>query len=190
AFREPKHVTLLGLGSGCLLQGLQAMPAPPRVAVVEHRQAVVDVARDYFWLPEAGNISVNVSDASAYLKRTAAVSTDIIFADLYTADEMNPLQLQKSFLRLCHRLLTEEGWLVLNFHTLPDRSAEFFTLLHRLYAEVLIYHAPDENYIIYAGKSRRRTSLGNEMERARCFPYNDKIGYDFLLTRIVATKDI
>ncbi|MFO7602570.1 MAG: hypothetical protein R6X06_02015, partial [Gammaproteobacteria bacterium] len=73
AFREPKHVTLLGLGSGCLLQGLQAMPAPPRVAVVEHRQAVVDVARDYFWLPEAGNISVNVSDASAYLKRTAAV---------------------------------------------------------------------------------------------------------------------
>ena len=185
AFMEPRHITLLGLGSGCLLQAFHRMFDNAVFEVVEYRQAVVDVASEFFNLPASPNIRVSVTDAGHYLKATPAASTDMIFADMYTAEDMNPLQLQKSFLRQCHRVLTEEGWLVGNFHELPDPTSEFFTVLHSLFAEVLLYHVPDENYIIYASKHKLIASLETYALRTKWFPYNDKIGYDFLFSRIV-----
>jgi len=189
AFIEPKHVTILGLGSGCLLQAFHDMFDETVLAVVEFRQAVVDVARKYFCLPEAPHIMITVMDAEHYLKMMTPASTDIIFADLYNADDMNSLQMQKSFLRQCHRVLTAEGWLVLNFHELPGLSSEFFSVLRSLFKEILVYHVPNENHIIYAGKCRLIGSLDAYASRTKWFPHNDRVRYDLLFTEIIRLKD-
>lgn len=185
AFVEPRHVTMLGLGSGCLLQVFHEMFREATLSVVECRELVVEVAKEYFWLPQSPNIEITVTDAQFYLKKSATASTDIIFSDLYNADDMSPIQLQKSFLRECHRALTDDGWLVANFHHLPDTTSEFFVTLEKLFEEILIFNIPDENYIIYAGKQRLITDLETYMPRTKWFPHNDKIHYENLFSRIV-----
>lgn len=185
AFLEPRHISLFGLGSGCLLQAFNHMFENTDFEVVEYRQAVVDVAKMYFDLPVSSRLNIAVADAGYHIKSMATSSTDMIFADMYTAEDMNPLQQQPSFVRQCHRVLDEEGWLIANFHHLPEMSSEFFVALQKYFQEILIYRIPEENYIIYAGKQRLLNDLEKYLPRTRWFPYNDKIRYDELFKRIV-----
>ncbi len=185
ALIAPRHVTMLGLGSGCLLQAFDKMLTATAISVVEYRTLVVEVAKKYFWLPTSDNIAIAVADAETYLEASATASTDIIFSDLYNAEDMHPLQLQTSFLLDCHRVLTEGGWLVANFHHLPDTTSEFFTTLEKYFEEILIFTIPTENYIIYAGKQRLVADLDSYVSRTGQFPHSDKLHYEKLFRRLV-----
>jgi hypothetical protein len=91
-------------------------------------------------------------------------STDIIFADVYKAYDMAAFQGQAWFLQQCHRALTEKGWLVMNFHEMPNANSAFMLRLKKLFPEVLVCLVPKGNYIIYAGKVRCEKLLGDYFE--------------------------
>lgn len=63
AFVKPEHVTILGLGGGCLVRAVHALFGEAVLDVVELRQAVVEIAQRYFMLPQAPRIQVTISDA-------------------------------------------------------------------------------------------------------------------------------
>ncbi len=152
AFIEPESAIILGLGAGSLLRAMHKIYPYVCFDAVDIREQVVKVAELMFGLPQGENVTIHVADAEHYLEEQAYNTTDIIFADMYEAYEMHPLQKQVHFLQQCHRVLSDRGWLVMNFHEMPNNNSSFMIRLNELFPEILVCIVPKGNYIIYAGK--------------------------------------
>ena len=155
---NPQHVTLFGLGGGCLLRAMhQANPAM-QIHAVELRPAVVTIAQTYFSLPDSTNIHLHIVDGKYYIAQQMEASTDFIFADMYHALRADPFQLQKQFFQASQRILTAEGWLVINCHKYPTPSSSFLHLLKQYFPVLFSCPLPDGNIVFYAGKSPLKKS--------------------------------
>lgn len=154
AFIKPQHVTLLGLGGGCLLRSLYHVFPNCKVHIIELRQEVYEVAKEFFRLPANSNITVSIADAKSLLKKIPDNSTHIIFADLYSAHGMITLQIQQFFITHCHRALYSDGWLVINYHQLPNAGSFFLKYLRTYFSDIFVCATYSGNYILFASKSR------------------------------------
>ncbi|MDX1635636.1 MAG: methyltransferase domain-containing protein [Marinobacter sp.] len=152
AWHTPGHATVLGLGAGTLVTALHHLLPRCRIRAVELRQQVVDVAREFFALPESERIQVTVSDARPALRRMEDASTDLILTDLYGADGMSPAPGQARFIDQCERVLSDQGWLAVNYHRLPDVGSSLFEHIRRLFASVLLFRSRTNNFVLYASK--------------------------------------
>lgn len=157
AFMKPQHATILGLGGGCLLRSLYHVIPKCKFHVVELRQQVYDVASEFFGMPTSKNITVTISDAKQQLNEAEECSTNIIFADMYHAAGMNLFQVQKHFLKQCHRVLSKKGWLVVNYCELSNLNTPFFKYLSGLFSDVFVCSIPGGNSVIFASKHRVKT---------------------------------
>ncbi|MCP8690121.1 hypothetical protein [Marinobacterium sedimentorum] len=110
---NPAHVSLFGLGGGNLSNCLQAYDTQMQLTVVELRQQVVDIARNWLSLTETARFELLIDDAEAFAAR-GTTKTDIIFSDLYLDDGMQLIQLEQDFQSDCYNLLNDQGMLVLN----------------------------------------------------------------------------
>lgn len=110
----PRHITVLGLGAGSLVQALLATQPDCRITAVEQRSRVVELAREWFCLPRDKRLKLSVCDAYGYLLKTPKPA-DLIFADLYLDDGMHDLQAQQDFLTACRMALTPGGLLIVNY---------------------------------------------------------------------------
>lgn len=153
AFIEPRHTTLLGLGGGSLLRSLHHYLSHCYFHVVELRPKVYEIAKDYFDIPDDERVWVSIEDAELQMKSSKDASTDIIFADIYDAYRMSPIQGQKQFIRECWRTLSKSGWLVINYHRLPDPNSPFFECLVDYFSTIMICHGSNTNHVLFACKS-------------------------------------
>lgn len=153
AFGNPTHVTLFGLGGGCLLRAAYQANPYLHLQAVELRPTVVAIARDYFGLPESPRLSIAVADGRDYITHQPDASTDLIWADMYHALRADPFQMQKRFFRESQRTLTADGWLVINCHEFPPANGMFFRSLKTYFQEILVCAVPGGNFVVYAGKS-------------------------------------
>ncbi|HGC5660779.1 TPA: spermidine synthase [Legionella pneumophila] len=154
AFVHPKHVTLLGLGGGCLLHSLHYLMPQCTISAIELRKKVHEVALNFFLMPTHPNIHVVISDAQKALVQCDAQNTQIIFADMYQAHGMNPFQIQKKFILQCARILDDNGWLVVNYHQLPEHNSRFIQCLQRYFSELFAALSYSGNYILFARKKQ------------------------------------
>ena len=152
-FITPKHITLLGLGGGSLLRSLHFYLDRCDFHVVELRQKVFDIAKDYFDIPTDNRVSFSIADAQLQLAASNSGSTDIIFSDIYDAADMSSIQVQTSFLSECERVLNQQGWLVINYHKLPDRHSAFFATLSELFPTLMICAGEFNSHVLFAGKA-------------------------------------
>ena len=152
-FAIPRHATLLGLGGGSLLRSLHHYLPHCHFHVVELRPEVYKVAKEYFDIPDDRRVSVTFEDAEVQMKSGKDSGTDIIFADLYDAYCMSPVLAQQQFVRDSWRTLTKHGWLVINFHHLPDRDSPFFECLSDYFGTVMVGSCQLGNHILFACKS-------------------------------------
>lgn len=158
-FINPTHVTLLGLGGGCLLRSLAQASPNCKLQAIELRQKVYDVANTFFGIPSF-NTTVIISDANQYLFDMEDHSTDIIFADMYGAIKMNPFQMQKDFVHQVYKILSNKGWLVINYHDLPSLDSPFFETLFNSFAEIFVCHTTNKrNTILFASKKSLKFPL-------------------------------
>jgi spermidine synthase len=123
-----------------------------RVHAVELREAVVDVAREYFYLSESPRLEVTVKDARNAIEALPDGQTDLILADMYSADRMSPTQVQREFIKQCSRVLSDSGWIALNYHRTPDLNGAFFRQLQGEFAVVLAFKSKTNNTVIYGSK--------------------------------------
>lgn len=155
AFIKPHHATILGLGGGCLLRSLHSIWPQCELHAVELRQRVYEVASEYFGIPKSNKITVSIADAEQYLMCAKDASTTVIFADMFTAFCMNPLQEQQDFIKQCYRVLRKKGWLVINFHDIPDINTSFFKFICSVFSDVFVYKTViGNNNILFASKDR------------------------------------
>ncbi len=152
ALGNPEHITLFGLGGACLVRATHMIDPRIRIQAVELRAAVVSVAYDYFGIPASENIAIQIADGRHYITQQPAASTDLIFADMYHAIRADPFQMQKKFFHESHRVLSPEGWLVINCHELPSTESFFFRTLKHYFKEIFMCAVPGGNYVFYASK--------------------------------------
>jgi len=152
AFASPRHVTILGLGGGVMASAFHHLYPECRIHVVELRQAVLDVSREFFALPDSPRLTVTIADARQTLTELPDASTDIIQSDLYSADRMSPAQSQRMFIDECSRVLSPEGWLTLNYHRPPDPDSPWFRCIKRHFPVVLTFRSKSNNTVLYASK--------------------------------------
>lgn len=138
AFIEPRHITLLGLGGGSLLRTFHYLLPNCIFNVIELRQKVVDIASDFFQTPDDERVTITVKDALKALSKIPNQSSDIIFSDMYGAYHMVPEQIQKTFFVHCSRILSAQGWLVVNLHSLPQEQAAFLERLTAIFPTVIL----------------------------------------------------
>lgn len=110
---EAHQALLLGVGGGSLLRALRH--ARPKMALdaVEFRPAVIEVAREYFGLPDDSRTQIHCMDALAYLSDDRS-HYDLLITDLYLADGAHALQSRIDFLQRCREHLSETGVLMAN----------------------------------------------------------------------------
>lgn len=152
AFSKPAHVTILGLGGGVIANALLHLLPDCQLHAVELRQAVVDVAREYFELSESPRLNVTIEDARNALEALPDGRTELILADMYSAERMSPIQVQREFIRQCSRVLSDRGWIALNYHRTPDLNGAFFNQLKGEFAAVLAFRSKTNNTVIYGSK--------------------------------------
>jgi spermidine synthase len=150
---KPTRVTLLGLGGGALAHGLLHILPDARLDIVELRQSVIDVAYTHFFLPKIARIKMHCLDAGIYVNNAPAASADLLLCDLYDDYEASALQLDIEFYRQCRRILTNDGWLAINFHTLPTIEHPVIQTLCAEFSAIYLCIVNSGNWIIVASNA-------------------------------------
>lgn len=163
---DPKEVLLLGLGGGSLAMCLLEYHPELQLRAVELRRAVIKIAKKYFYLPQTDRLCVIEDDAGQYLMGDVSPA-QLILADMYGADGLDPQQLTPWFLERCHELLTDDGWLVLNCWNDHRRDKESLASLTALFADVRVSSTASGNWIIFAGKRLHTQTDKQRLEKAK-----------------------
>ncbi len=138
-FVDARRITLLGLGGGALAHCLSHYYPESTIQVVEIRQAVIDIAYEWFDLPRLDNLQVINDDASHYLAILEPDGTDIVFSDLYEAEGMSACQTQQDFIVASYHALGASGCLVLTFHNKPHQGSLLMDTIESFFSEIIVY---------------------------------------------------
>jgi spermidine synthase len=146
-----ERATLLGLGGGSLARALLHYFPRCRVTAVEQRALVAAIARQFFELPHDPRLRVIIADAGDHLAGPRKRS-DLILADLYGSDGMDPQQCQPAFLGRCRAALTCHGVLAVNLWNddYRDSRAARAALVEAFDGMVLQLHVAGGNSISFA----------------------------------------
>jgi spermidine synthase len=158
---EPKHITVIGIGGGSLLTTFHHLIPDCQLVGIELRRKVTQLAHKYFQLPQHQNITLHTADGAEYLS-TVDISTDIIVADMYSAEGIDQQQLSAQFIANAHSRLNQGGWLVLNYW-LDHKMEEHLThALRDHFDQIYMCDTGGGNWVVFAGKVNINQALINE----------------------------
>lgn len=124
-----REVLMVGLGGGSLTKFIYHRLPHAHITAIEVNPRVVDVARQYFFVPENdARLDIIVTDGADYLQRNG-VNADVIVIDGYDAESQVEALSTPAFYRDCARALGDAGMLVVNLWG-GDRN--FTTCVNRL----------------------------------------------------------
>ena len=167
---EPASVLLIGLG-GCSLVNflLRAFPCC-RLDVVEVRQKVIDLAYEFFLLPDrSGNLNIFHAPGQEFIKEDATACYDLIIVDAF--DEGGPAEplAERAVLDACRTRLNKDGIFAVNLWNRPKDDfpsrhgmiREVFgnmtlkLLLPGIYQNVIVFGSPDPSRFLDLHAYRR-----------------------------------
>ena len=113
---EPKKILIAGLGGGTIPLALTELFPNAIIDIVEVDQAVVNVAKEYFFFEESDNMTVAVNDARVFIKRAGIIGEqyDYIVLDAFGGDYIPEHLLTQEFLQEVKQLMTERSVLIAN----------------------------------------------------------------------------
>lgn len=111
---RPREILLIGLGGGSLVRFLAHHYPEADITVVEYRQAVIDIARRFFRLPEQPRIRILQGDGTEFIHNRAQPLYDLILVDAFDAAGLHPGIACEGFLHGCQQRLREQGVIALN----------------------------------------------------------------------------
>jgi spermidine synthase len=146
---NPRSVLLIGLGGGSLVHFLLRAFPGCRVDVVEIRKRVIDVARDFFLLPQNPNLGIFHASGEDFIldRNNRSAGYDLIMIDAF--DEEGPAipLLGEDFLGMCRAGLTQEGLLVMNLWCRPkDDFPSVYEVLRQAFGNNTLRLLPGEAY--------------------------------------------
>jgi len=166
-FARTECITLLGLGGGGLLHCIHHYFPEINIQAIEYRRAVIDVAHQWFDLPVAANIHITCSEACEYLKKLPTGTTGLILSDLYEASGMSKVQAQQEFIEAAENALSEQGWLLLNFHQLPEKNSVLMLQIQAVFSDVYVCDVFSGNWVVFCGRYSLALNQAELTARAR-----------------------
>lgn len=134
---------VIGLGGGSLVKQLWRDHPDMHVDAVELDPDVVDVAYNFFGLPEDERIRVIIEDGRDYLRRCNE-TYDLIVIDAYDDDRIPPHMLTEQFLLECRDHLSPDGVVAYNLiasihgdHSKPFRS--FYRTIDNVWRNIWLF---------------------------------------------------
>lgn len=119
---QPREILIIGLGGGSLLRFLAHHYPEAGITVLEYRQSVIDIARDFFHLPESDRIQLVNRDGAEFIHATSDPRYDLILIDAFDATGVHPDVICPDFLHACRNRLQPQGVIALNLWN-TDRAA-------------------------------------------------------------------
>ncbi len=104
---------LLGLGGGSLAKFLLRAAPAARLEAVERRARVIDVARQWFALPDDPRLQVRLALAEDVVQAGGA-PVEVLWVDLHDADGMAAVVSRPQFVAACRARLAPSGVLAIN----------------------------------------------------------------------------
>lgn len=166
---EPKSILVAGLGGGSIPMTLADLFPDARIDVIEIDQAVVNVAREFFYFQENQNTEVFVRDARVFVKRAIITGKkyDYIVLDAFTGDYIPEHLLTREFLEEVKQLLTDDGVLVANtFSTSRFYDHESVTY-QRVFGELFNFKLPSSGNRIIITSLQDLPPRGRLISRAQ-----------------------
>lgn len=153
-YRRPRDVILLGLGGGALASFLFRHYPQTTLRAVELRQAVIDIAHQFFNVPYDQRLQIFAMEAGDFIRDPALTKTDLILCDLYDGDGMDERYFQPWFIERAAELLNDNGWLVINCW--EEHREDFDTLgaITQYFAEVYTCTVDTGNWVVMASRAR------------------------------------
>lgn len=110
---NPKTILVLGVGGGDIIKFICKYYPQCHVDAVDISPLMLEVAKEYFYLPKRKHIHLHVCDALEFMKKETR-SYDMIFVDLFLGGDFPPSIDEQDFFSLCRRRLNAEGVLAMN----------------------------------------------------------------------------
>jgi spermidine synthase len=152
AFKPGASRTLvIGLGGGSVVKRLWRDYPEMQVDVVELDPVVLDLAREYFALPDDDRIRIAVGDGRAFLEDSDE-TYDLILIDAFDDDTVPRRLMTEEFLRSVRDHLAPDGVVAYNFigRVRGDLSRPFRSLyrtVHNVFARVWVFPIRPEVFI-------------------------------------------
>ncbi|PCJ26262.1 MAG: spermidine synthase [SAR86 cluster bacterium] len=150
---DPQRILIAGLGGGSIPTTFNKLYPDAKIDIVEIDQAVVNVAKDYFFFEENENMKVSVNDARVFIKRAGLSDRkyDYIILDAFGGDYIPEHLLTREFLEEVKQIMSPDAVLIANtFSTSRFYDHESVTY-QRVFSEFFNFKLPTSgNRIIIA----------------------------------------
>lgn len=180
---NPQRILVAGLGGGSLPMTLTDLFPEASIDVVEVDQAVVNVAKQFFFFEENPNLKVAVSDARVFVKRAGLLGQtyDYIVLDAFGGDYIPEHLLTQEFLEEVKQILAPDGVLVANtFSTSRFYDHESVTY-QRVFTEFFNFKLPTSGNRIIITRLQPLPPRGQLVTEAqRLAPRLEKYGVPLL----------
>ncbi len=180
---QPKKILIAGLGGGTLPLAFNDLFPDAQIDVVEVDQAVVNVAKEFFFFEEDANMSVAVNDARVFVKRAGILGEkyDYIILDAFGGDYIPEHLLTQEFLEEVKQIMTKDAVLVANtFSTSRFYDHESVTY-QRVFGEFFNFKLPASGNRMIITQLDPLPPRGNLITRAQSLaPSLEKYGVPLL----------
>ena len=175
-FKQPKRITILGLGGGCLVTTLHKHVAGLQINAIELRPQVIDIAERFFRLPKSKKITIVEQDANHYLAKNEHKKVDVLFTDIYNTKGMDGSVLRQTFIDKCADNIKDDGWLVINCWSEHTFHPELIEALQHHFIDIRAVNTGCGNWVVLAGK-RYNDGSGNQL-KAQAQKLSNDLGFN------------
>ncbi len=191
---QSEAALVLGLGGGSGTKHCLAQLPDAKVSVVELREAVVNVARDYFMLPTNDDrLAVYVDDAAQFMRRQIPHFDhlfDLMLVDMYDLENEYAYIYSRAFLSDCLNALQVGGVIV--FNVWGNHEQRFESLIAALgevfkWKILLLPVAGSGNVVVFAFHPDAPSYSSKVLhEKAKTLAQNSGIPFDAYFEEIIA----
>ncbi|MEY2699482.1 MAG: hypothetical protein RIQ52_237 [Pseudomonadota bacterium] len=189
----PRRILMIGLGGGSLAKALLQCCPEVRIRVVEYREQVLEIACQYFDLPQDERLEVVIADGRAHVMHDEADGGyDMLFVDAFSADGMAEFAEAPSFYARCLRLLAPGGVFAIN---LWGTQVAAYRLAMNLIRECfpagsLRLPVPGKGNVIAFGLTEAAMRVSLAELQARCLHYQGRLGVELLQFLRIALRSL
>ena len=113
---NPQNILVIGLGGGSIPMAFSDLYPQAKIDVIEVDEAVVRVAKEFFYFKETDNMKAIVDDGRPFIKRAGlrGIKYDYIVLDAFSGDYIPEHMLTREFLEEVKQIMTDDSVLVAN----------------------------------------------------------------------------